>query len=270
MGRKNFMGRYERFYDKMYEDAEYANRGEKSAFEPVVLEFIRKYGIDSKAKCLEIGSGRGALQDVVENYTGVDLAKTVCKFYHKKFISASATELPFADETFDFVWTEAVLEHIPKIESALKEIARVTKPGGYVLLAPAWYCKEWYSWGGHVKKIEELSGKKKIIRMFIPFMSRPTVQFIGLFPGRIFALLKYKITKRPVKLFYKKLKANYDEYVGPDSDACNGLDPCLMAVWYESRGHKCVSHSSFFQKLFIRTENIGIQINKTVQNPALL
>lgn len=254
------MSNYENFYNDVYQGQEYANRGEKSPFETEVKNFIKKYKIKSNAKCLEIGSGRGALQDVVKDYTGVDLSKTVSKYYHKNFISASVTELPFENNTFDFVWTEAVLEHVPDIETALKEIARVTKHNGYIFIAPAWYCKKWYSWGGHVKGIKEFSGKRKMLRILIPFLCIPAVQFIGLFPKRVYVLLKYKFAAKPVKLIYQKLNANYDTYIGPDSDACNGLDPCQVAVWYESRGHKCVSHRSFFRKLFIRTEHIGIKV----------
>lgn len=255
------MNKYEEFYNEMYQGTEYANRGEKSPFEPIVIGFMKKYHISrKKAKCLEIGSGRGALQDVVCNYTGVDLSQTVKKFYHKDFVAASATELPFEDNSFDFVWTEAVLEHIPQIEKALAEIARVTRPGGYILIAPAWYCKSWYNWGGHVKGIQDFSGMKKFIRIWIPLLNRPVIQFIGLFPGRIYMLIKYKLTGKPVKLLYRKLNANYDEYVGPDSDACNGLDPCQVAIWYESRGNQCISHRSFWSKLFIRTEHIMIKV----------
>lgn len=254
------MSNYENFYDNIYQGAEYANRGEKSPFEKEVKKFIQRYHINPNAKCLEIGSGRGALQDVVDDYTGVDLSKSVSKYYHKNFIAASATQLPFEDNTFDFVWTEAVLEHIPDIELALKEIARVTKHGGYIFLAPAWYCKRWYNWGGHVKGINDFSGRKKVIRMLIPFLCRPFIQFITLFPKRLYILLKCKCTRKPVKLLYQKLNANYDTYIGPDSDACNGLDPCQVAVWYESRGHLCVSHPSYLLKLFIRTEHIGIQV----------
>jgi SAM-dependent methyltransferase len=43
---------------------------------------------------------------------------------------ASACELPFGDEAFASVISNCVLEHIPDLDSALAEIARVLKPGG--------------------------------------------------------------------------------------------------------------------------------------------
>ena len=44
--------------------------------------------------------------------------------------SASALNLPFADNTFDKVICSEVLEHIPDYRGALREIERVLKPGG--------------------------------------------------------------------------------------------------------------------------------------------
>lgn len=251
---------YKDFYDDVYRGDEYANRGNESPFRPILEKCIHKYGVSASAKCLEVGSGRGALQDVVEDYTGVDLSNEVAKYYHKTFYSCSATDLPFEDETFDFIWTEAVLEHIPEIDLALEEILRVTKPGGIIFLAPAWYCKRWYAWGGHVKGVKELPAKYKLYKLLIPILSLPAVQFAGMLPQRIKSLLELKKGKI-TGLRYVKIKANYEEYLGPDSDACNGLDPCQVSVWFEKRGHKDISHPSYKQKLFIRTENIVIKKN---------
>jgi ubiquinone/menaquinone biosynthesis C-methylase UbiE len=45
----------------------------------------------------------------------------------------SATELPFDDNQFDVTCSFKVLAHVPEIEKALAEMARVTRPGGMVL-----------------------------------------------------------------------------------------------------------------------------------------
>jgi SAM-dependent methyltransferase len=42
--------------------------------------------------------------------------------------------LPFADESFDLVCSFKVLAHVPDIGRALSEIARVTRPGGQMVL----------------------------------------------------------------------------------------------------------------------------------------
>ncbi|MDQ2644064.1 MAG: methyltransferase domain-containing protein, partial [Myxococcota bacterium] len=46
---------------------------------------------------------------------------------------ASATSLPFDDQSFDVTCSFKVLAHVPEIERALAEMARVTRPGGHVI-----------------------------------------------------------------------------------------------------------------------------------------
>jgi SAM-dependent methyltransferase len=49
-------------------------------------------------------------------------------------VRASATALPFADATFDVVYSFKVLAHVPDVRRALAEAARVTRPGGRMIL----------------------------------------------------------------------------------------------------------------------------------------
>ncbi len=51
-----------------------------------------------------------------------------------EFVDASATDLPFEDESVDVVWCERVLQHLPDAQAAIIEFARVLKPGGRALL----------------------------------------------------------------------------------------------------------------------------------------
>ncbi len=49
-----------------------------------------------------------------------------------EMLAGSVFELPFADETFDKVICSEVMEHVHDYKAAAKELARVTKPGGFV------------------------------------------------------------------------------------------------------------------------------------------
>jgi ubiquinone/menaquinone biosynthesis C-methylase UbiE len=50
-------------------------------------------------------------------------------------VQLDAERLPFADASFDLVFGHAVLHHIPNLERAFAEFARVLAPGGTVLFA---------------------------------------------------------------------------------------------------------------------------------------
>ncbi|KAF2170862.1 hypothetical protein M409DRAFT_63900 [Zasmidium cellare ATCC 36951] len=55
------------------------------------------------------------------------------------FQTGTAHSLPFDDETFDIVHCHAVLVHIPDVPTALREMRRVCKTGGYVAAGePDW------------------------------------------------------------------------------------------------------------------------------------
>ena len=50
-------------------------------------------------------------------------------------IAADAESLPFADASFDLVFGHAVLHHIPDLDRAMREFARVLEPGGTIVFA---------------------------------------------------------------------------------------------------------------------------------------
>jgi len=99
--------------------------------------FMSKHGIGNR-RGLEIGSGVGFLQDVMDDYTGLDISTSVARFYTKRFVLGSATAMPFGEDEFDIAFEFNVLEHVPNPEQVLREMRRVVKPGGYIYLDPSW------------------------------------------------------------------------------------------------------------------------------------
>jgi SAM-dependent methyltransferase len=70
-----------------------------------------------------------------------------------RFAAADARGLPFAEATFDSTYCIAMLQHVSDLAAAVRELARVTKPGGRVLgVEPDNAARYWYSsseLGGH-------------------------------------------------------------------------------------------------------------------------
>jgi SAM-dependent methyltransferase len=79
------------------------------------------------------------------NITGIDLtpayvadARTLARsegLRNTTFVVGDLMNLPFADATFDVVWSQFVLYFLPDPQQAVREFRRVTKPGGKVVAA---------------------------------------------------------------------------------------------------------------------------------------
>jgi ubiquinone/menaquinone biosynthesis C-methylase UbiE len=84
------------------------------------LGFAQVEGVDLTAVAVELAAERAA-REAVPNV---------------RFEVASAEDLPFADGSFDLVYSFGVLHHTPGIERAVAEVHRVLVPGGtaYVML----------------------------------------------------------------------------------------------------------------------------------------
>lgn len=90
-----------------------------------------------------MGCGKGRylhnlLEDVPQNsYYGVDLSEAVLKYITDQRVEkkqGSLTCIPYKDDAFDIVYTCEALEHAVDIASAVRELARVTRPGGRVII----------------------------------------------------------------------------------------------------------------------------------------
>ena len=127
---------------------EYFNKikARRYALEPFILD-IAKFKEYSGKKVLEIGCGIG--MDGIEfakakaDYTGVDLSDqsiALCKKHFELFsqtgniLNTDAEKLPFADNTFDLVYSWGVLHHIPDMQKSIDEVYRVLKPGGKIAI----------------------------------------------------------------------------------------------------------------------------------------
>ena len=86
---------------------------------------------------------------------------------------ASALDLPFPDGSFDRVIASEVLEHVPDDRGAMRELARVLRPGGRMAVTvPRWF-PELVNWvlsdeyhlveGGHVRLYRESDLRSRLL-----------------------------------------------------------------------------------------------------------
>jgi len=134
-----------------------------SEAEPLRLECQAKLaGIESHlayiplttgTKVLDAGCGSGSMTRVLAKNvpqgkaTGVDIRQDYLNFAKRaaeqegirnlRFQHGDIFDLPFADATFDVVWSKYVLQWVNHPERAVAEFKRVTKPGGFVVCCNA-------------------------------------------------------------------------------------------------------------------------------------
>ena len=90
---------------------------------------------------LEVGCGTGMIlkeiEPIARRAVGIDISSGMLAQAQARgleVVEGSATDLPFEDASFDVVYSFKVLAHVEEIERALKEIARVLRPGGHAVL----------------------------------------------------------------------------------------------------------------------------------------
>jgi len=90
-----------------------------------------------KGKVLDIGCGIGDMLSYRENIVGLDVNHLNVDFCKKRKLNVYIMKpniIPFDDKTFDSVLLDNVLEHIESPLLLFKEIRRVLKPNGLVLI----------------------------------------------------------------------------------------------------------------------------------------
>ena len=106
-----------------------------------VSDFVLPSG-DERA--LDVGTGAGALAlalaPFVREVVGLDPVPELLELARERatpnseFVEGDGTALPFPDGDFDFSSTHRTLHHIARPDRIVAELARVTQPGGHVLV----------------------------------------------------------------------------------------------------------------------------------------
>lgn len=125
-------------------------------------------------KVLEVGPGAGGHSALFAKHgahmTSLDITPARARATEAKFrlmgerasechaVNGDSENLPFADATFDIVYSNGVLHHTLDTEKAIAEVLRVLKPGGRAVIML--YCKSsWHYWVNMFLPIGLLMGK---------------------------------------------------------------------------------------------------------------
>jgi SAM-dependent methyltransferase len=131
------------------EDRHWWYRGRRSVLERVIADLR----LPARAEILDAGCGSGRnMIDLARHgtVTGVELSATSASIARERgsgeVIEGSVLEMPFAVGRFDLAVSLDVIEHLEDDLAALRELRRVVKPGGTLLVTVPAY--KWL-WSGH-------------------------------------------------------------------------------------------------------------------------
>lgn len=119
----------------------------------VVFNELLPENIEGK-RILDAGCGTGWFSKkaaekgavVVSMDVGDKLLSKVAQKCNSERVVGSVLNIPFDDNTFDFVISSEVIEHIPEPLAAIKEMSRILKPGGVLALTTPnkrWFFAIW-------------------------------------------------------------------------------------------------------------------------------
>jgi ubiquinone/menaquinone biosynthesis C-methylase UbiE len=151
--------RIARFFDidsSEYLEHKYAKSGDsfmalrKKRANEVLLRHLAP-SFHESFRFLDCGCGPGILIDVLAshkiNYWGIDISEEMLKLAkrqpddrpsllgQKHLIRGDVEHLPFRSESFDAAASLGVIEYLEADDRLLAEMARIVKPGGYLLIA---------------------------------------------------------------------------------------------------------------------------------------
>lgn len=141
---ENNLGRY-------YESEDYISHtdGKRSIFEKA-YHFIKNIALKnklslindlqrSKGNLLDIGAGTGDFLLVAKNNgwnsVGIEPSEKAKAIAKTKGVELKSDLSEFEDTSFDIITMWHVLEHVPNLENQIKELKRLLKPNGSILIA---------------------------------------------------------------------------------------------------------------------------------------
>jgi SAM-dependent methyltransferase len=156
------------FHDRQARERaiDFAQRGETFHFtddayldhETWIRPAFRQLGGVRGARALDFGCGHGMAAVVLArdgaHVTAFDLSpgyldearrRAHANGVHIDFVQADGARLPFADQSFERIWGNAVLHHLD-LSSAAPELHRVLRPGGIAVFCEPWGENPLLSW----------------------------------------------------------------------------------------------------------------------------
>jgi len=126
---------------------------------------------------LDVGCGNGFITELVapafDETVGLDVEETRLEDFRThvggksnfKVLLMSAAKIEFPSEFFPFITSFEVLEHVPDLDASVREIVRVCRPGGIIVVSVP---QVWFPFENHGVRIGRWHYPRKI--PFLPYI----------------------------------------------------------------------------------------------------
>jgi SAM-dependent methyltransferase len=136
---------YERLVPSV-EDEHWWFRGRRR----ILREVVSSLSLPKPARVLDAGCGTGRNLEELKplgNVTGLELSSANAELARARgigeIVEGSVDAAPFSDSTFDLITCLDVLEHVEDDRGALRELRRLLRPGGSVVVTVPAYPRLW-------------------------------------------------------------------------------------------------------------------------------
>jgi len=197
------------------------------------------------ASLLDLGCDDGTIaldrvKDKIKtpSISGLDVSKKKVALAKKKGINAEVANLqhpfPYASASFDLVTANQIIEHLVNVDGFLREIHRVLKPGGYLILSTenlsSWHniaalLLGWQAFSQHISTVQNLGNPLRFfnysksksedlhVRIFTPRGLREIVEVHRLVVERTFSAGYYPLLP-PVSGLFSAIDHTHSVYIG--------------------------------------------------------
>lgn len=206
-----------------YEESNWWFLGMKSIYFSLLNLHINP---SSTMKILDVGCGTGGILDKLSHYgfvIGGDISKEALRFCQtreqKNLIMIDSVYLPFKTNSFDVITAFGVIEHIEDDLGMLKELYRVSKPGGNIVFLTSAYQFLWSYHdvaNEHKRRYNKIEFKQRLFGSGFTIRQISYVNFL-LFPFIAVIRVMQKLT------FRNKMQAVQRDIFNPPSFINNFL-----------------------------------------------
>lgn len=248
------------WFEAMYEgrDRNRELEGDYLSDERALLaDLVERRGL--KGPSLEIGCGVGLFADVAPGFIGLEyslrsLFATGFGSYDR--VCGDATVLPFGDGFMECVLSFNTLEHVVGVDKTFAEIDRVLRPGGFLVLKPAWHCTRYTTELIPALPYGSLTLRQKLVKALLPVLKSRAYKLATRLPRRMYRRLT---ARRDNPLRWRALTPYHGEAWISDADAVADIDCHEGILYFLTRGYVCHSHPTAVRQLFAGHDVVVLQ-----------